>query len=72
MGIDVVDARLTVLQRDVSEVNIHRVTRKILQEQVDGGTAMNGEDAFIGDYRDESEQQLDFLSIYVIHSQRVL
>ena len=71
MSIDVVNTCLAVFQRDIRKVNVHRIAREIFQKQVDGRASMNSKDSFIGYYRNEFEQQLNLLAIYIIHTLQV-
>ncbi len=55
MHIDVVQTCLTVSQWNIGQINIYRITRQILQEQIDGGATMYGKHILFHHNRNETE-----------------
>ena len=51
----------------VGEVNVHREARQIVQEQVDGGSALQREAVLDGDVRQAAQQQVDLPAEALIH-----
>lgn len=72
VGVDMFKTLLPALKGEVGEVYVDRISGQVPDEEVDGRSAVDGEDLLVHHDGKELQEDFHFLCIFSIHSRQVL